>query len=262
MSDVSNNSAAGNLSAEELAARDARIELDYCAGIKPLRQIGKENGLSHTAIGKMAKERGWARNLKARIQQKADAQVAKAAVSTQVAKQKAATETQIVEANATLQKQIRLDHRQDIRRGRHLFATLMSELEETGVNVDRLEELYESLNNPPADATKAQLESINKGRELLAKVISLPARIDGAKRLTEMLEKLVKLERQAFGIADDDEGGEPGNGGAGGSARPARMLTDVERAVRLAHLLAAQAKAPPAAAPDAAAAPAAPVDRT
>lgn len=258
MSADSKNADAGNLSADALAARDARIELDYCAGIKPLRQIGKENGLSHTAVGKMAKERGWVRDLKARTQAKADDKVARAAVSTEVSRQKAATESQIVEVNAELQKQIRLEHRTDIKRGRGLFGALLDELEAAGVNAERLQDLYDTLTDPAQGAklTKGELDAINKGRELLAKTLSLPSRIDSAKRLTEMLEKLVKMERQAFGISEE-EGGEGGSG-PGSPARTARLMTDVERAVRLAHLLAAQTKAP------APLAPAAPVtvDRT
>ena len=37
------------------------VERDYRAGIKTLRQIGDERGISHTAIQKKAKRSGWAR---------------------------------------------------------------------------------------------------------------------------------------------------------------------------------------------------------
>ena len=45
-----------------------RIELDYRAGIKTLRQIAEENGISHVAINKRAKRDGWTRDLSAKIQ--------------------------------------------------------------------------------------------------------------------------------------------------------------------------------------------------
>ena len=38
-----------------------RIELDYRAGVKTLRQIAEEHGLSHVAINKRAKRDGWDR---------------------------------------------------------------------------------------------------------------------------------------------------------------------------------------------------------
>ena len=40
-----------------------RIELDYRAGIKTLRQIADENGITHGAINKRAKRDGWERDL-------------------------------------------------------------------------------------------------------------------------------------------------------------------------------------------------------
>ena len=57
-----------------------RIELDYRAGVKTLRQIADENGITHGAINKRAKRDGWERDLSDKIQRKADALVSKAAV--------------------------------------------------------------------------------------------------------------------------------------------------------------------------------------
>lgn len=61
-----------------------RIELDYRAGVKTLRQIAGEHGTTHTSIGKRAKRDGWERDLAAKIQAKADVLVSKSAVSKQV----------------------------------------------------------------------------------------------------------------------------------------------------------------------------------
>jgi uncharacterized protein YjcR len=35
------------------------IEADYCAGVKSLRQIASEHGISHVAIIKQAHRHGW-----------------------------------------------------------------------------------------------------------------------------------------------------------------------------------------------------------
>jgi hypothetical protein len=40
-----------------------RIELDYRAGVKTLRQIAAEHGITHGAINKRAKRDGWERDL-------------------------------------------------------------------------------------------------------------------------------------------------------------------------------------------------------
>ena len=61
-----------------------RIEFDYRVGLKTLRQIADENGISHGAINKRAKRDGWERDLSAKIQSKADALVSKAEVSSRV----------------------------------------------------------------------------------------------------------------------------------------------------------------------------------
>lgn len=54
-----------------------KIELDYRAGIKTLRQIADEHGISHVAINKRAKRDGWVRDLSAKIDKKADELVRK-----------------------------------------------------------------------------------------------------------------------------------------------------------------------------------------
>lgn len=71
-----------------------RIELDYRAGIKTLRQIADENGITHGAINKRAKRDGWERDLSAKIHAKADVLVSKAMVSSAVS-----TESKIAEKN-------------------------------------------------------------------------------------------------------------------------------------------------------------------
>ena len=55
--------AAKKVPAGEVAPDWERIELDYRAGIKTLRQIADENGISHGAINKRAKRDGWERDL-------------------------------------------------------------------------------------------------------------------------------------------------------------------------------------------------------
>jgi len=54
-----------------------KIELDYRAGIKTLRRIAGEHGISETAIRKRAKRQDWSRDLSMRIQAKADELVRK-----------------------------------------------------------------------------------------------------------------------------------------------------------------------------------------
>lgn len=51
------------------------IERAYRAGLLSIREIASTQGITHGAINKRAKRDGWGRNLKAKIQAKADALV-------------------------------------------------------------------------------------------------------------------------------------------------------------------------------------------
>ena len=145
-----------------------KIEADYRAGIKTLRQIAEENGTTHVSIMKHAKRDDWVRDLSAKIQAKADAAVTKAAVTNSVTKEKAATEREIVEANAELQYQIRISHRKHIQRVRTLLMALLGEAESQSDDRQLYKQLGELLANPDEDG------NVDKLNELYKKATSLP----------------------------------------------------------------------------------------
>jgi hypothetical protein len=183
------------------------IEADYRAGIKPLRQIGEEHGISHGAINKRAKRDGWTRDLKAKIVAAAEAKVSKAAVSTEVSIQRVVTETQVVEANAELQYRVRMEHRTDIARARRLFAVMLGELEvaSTPEGQELIQTMQAIVNGEDdSDAGKRRAEAM---RQMLDRALGLSGRAQTGKVLVDMLEKLIKMERQAFGIDDEERGG-------------------------------------------------------
>lgn len=211
-----------------------QMELDYCTGIKPTRQIGEEcGGVSHTFVNKEAKKRGWERDLTAKIRAKADAKVSKAAVSKEDSKKRAATEAAVVEANATLQYQVRMAHRKDIARGRAIWDQLCGELEATGFGRDEIEKIL------AAQGEEMTARQRDDARQTLKRMVGHPSRVASFNTLVHSLERLVKLERQAFGIAVDDPDDNPA-GAAGAAAAAAagasKALTDAERAVRLLRL--------------------------
>ncbi|WP_454723693.1 hypothetical protein [Delftia acidovorans] len=67
-------------------SRWERIEPDYSAGIKSLRQIAAEQGISEEAIRKRAKLDDWSRDLLERIQDKAEQLVRKDAYAARYAR--------------------------------------------------------------------------------------------------------------------------------------------------------------------------------
>lgn len=71
------------------------VEGAYRAGIRSLKDIGAEFGVSDAGIIKRAKRDGWARNLAAKIAARAEAKVSAAVVSDLVSAQRAFNEERI-----------------------------------------------------------------------------------------------------------------------------------------------------------------------
>lgn len=187
-----------------------QIETDYRAGIKPLRQIASENGITEGGIRKRAKKLEWARDLAGKINAKADGLVRIEAVRREVRAGTTPSENAIVNANAELQYRIRMEHRADIGRTRKLFQILLAELEMSSTQTEQIKALFDDVHPvPPADAPQSEHGRYARLAKALNDVLSIPGRVDSGKKITEMLEKLVRLEREAFGIKADEGSGEP-----------------------------------------------------
>lgn len=171
------------------------VEIQYRAGIRSLKDIGSEFGVSDAGILKRAKRDGWVRDLKSKIRAKADAKVSASLVSGEVSAQTKVAEAAVIEAESTVQARIRLTHRTDIARSRSLAMALLGELEVQTGNLELFEQLGEMLRNPDD-------KGIDRLNDLYQKVISTPGRIDGMKKLAETLKNLIGLEREAYGLVE------------------------------------------------------------
>ena len=168
------------------------VERDYSAGLLSLREIGAKHGVTHGAINKRANRDGWARDLSAKIKIKADLLVSTEMVSTAVSTKKA-SEKEIIEVNAQAIVNIKLAHRGDIRKSKNIVNSLFDELESTTDNRELFEQLGELLRQE-SESGQDKLNDIYK------KVISMPQRIDGVKKLTDALKTMIGLEREAYDI--------------------------------------------------------------
>ena len=176
------------------------LEIQYRAGIRSLKDIGSEFGVSDAAIIKRAKRDNWSRDLRAKIQARADAKVSASLVRAEVSAQTKVREQEVVEANAQAVADIRLAHRSDIRRARNLTNSLLAELEaQTDPStLAMLHELGEMLRNEDDNGQ-------DRRNDLYTKVISLSERSKTMKTLADSLRVVVDMERTAFSM-DKDQG--------------------------------------------------------
>ena len=171
------------------------IEFNYRAGVLSIRQIAQEFGVSDGAIRKRAKKDDWQRDLRKKIDDKADA-----IVRSEVVRTKFATEKETIDANASLVAHIRLTHRKDIAKARTLTMTLFDELEHIiGIDKAQLLEQLGDLLYKPDD------KGVDKLNDLYMKIIQLPNRVKVIKELSDALKTVIGLEREAFGLNKESE---------------------------------------------------------
>lgn len=180
------------------------IERDYRAGILSVREIASAHGVSHTAVNKRARTQNWARDLKARIQAKADDLVSRAAVSTQVSSaspETRASDQAVIDANAEAILQVRLTHRKHIADSRELTLELLNELRHQTHNRELYDQLFELVNADAAeDVSDAGRDRLARLRQAFDRALSLGGRTKTMKDLADTLKTLIALEREAFGM--------------------------------------------------------------
>lgn len=184
------------------------IERDYRAGVRSLEMIGQEYGVTKGRISQVAKAKGWSRDLNAKIKAKAEEKVAQSVLNetlnADLNAQRKVAEDQVVEANAELIAQKLFGQRSDVTRYRGLINKLTDQLELQLDSPDLFERLAELMSEGAEDG------AIDKLNEAYRKVISLPSKVDTAKKLAETLRILIELERKVLKL-DSDSGSGGGN---------------------------------------------------
>ena len=169
------------------------VERDYSAGLLSLRELADKYGTKESTIRSRAKTQDWVRDLSKKINQKVE-DISRKELSRSTSRtEKNVSEKEIIEANAQAIVDIKLAHRGDIRKSKRIVNSLFDELELTTDNRELFEQLGELLRQE-SDSGQDKLNDIYK------KVISLPQRIDGVKKLTDALKTMIGLEREAYDI--------------------------------------------------------------
>src|ERR1700722_18256320 len=162
------------------------IEREYRAGQLTVVEIGRQYGLSHTAINKRAKRDGWTRNLADRVRKE---------VSARLVSEKGSPEADraAIEPAVARGVQVVREHRASIGRGQRLVSALFGELEEASENRDEIEAVIEE---------ETEGDDKGKRRAMMLRAVALPSRAGVIVNLSNALRTLVGLERQAFNLGD------------------------------------------------------------
>jgi hypothetical protein len=165
-----------------VAASKPKVDLDalekaYRDGVKPLRAIGADFGISEAVIRKYANKYGWSRDLSEKIKAKADEIVRVEIVRNRAQNQSCAhlREADIIKSAAELQAGALLQESEEIKRLSRIADKFESELER----------IPESPDADPAD--------LEKRTRIL-------------KQLSEIREKIINLRRRNLNINDNSNG--------------------------------------------------------
>jgi DNA-binding Lrp family transcriptional regulator len=178
------------------------LQKEYEAGILSLRELSRKFSLDpkkgHVQIKRLADREGWAQDLGAKIQAKAEAKLAKQALPVEKREAPRIADKLIIEANAEAIVQVRMRHRTDISKGMALTLKLMEELEHHTDNLELLEQLGQIMYAPDKNGK-------DRLNEIYHAVISLPERLKSNKALSETVKNYIALEREAYGIKEAEQ---------------------------------------------------------
>jgi len=198
------------------------VEPEYRAGIRSLRHIAAQFGCTEGAIRSKAKERGWERDLSARIAAKTEALLRKEELRKEVRNASSTSDAQIVESNARMLADTVLNQRTDVKRAMGVVTSLWSQIEVEGDYTEEFRRVGEMMR-------KENSFGEDKLNDMYLAAIDLPQRVKNAKLLADALRVLVELQRKVLRIDD-----KPDTTGDDGLPK----LTDAQRASRIANLLA------------------------
>jgi L-amino acid N-acyltransferase YncA len=176
------------------------IEKDYRAGLKTLRQIADERGVSHVAIAKRAKKFGWVRDLSEKIQAKAKEKVTRLAVNKSVNTEQALTDAKVVEVYSDVVASVDMIQREDVKMAIDNSRSQLGELVALGDPEfrDKLVALGEAFDESGPTANGGW--KTDKNNELYQYIISLAGRVKMAKEIAASHGVYLPLQRKIFGL--------------------------------------------------------------
>lgn len=220
------------------------IKRDYVAGVRSLRDIGRQYGVSHVAITKKAEKQGWTRKLADDIRDRAKSKTAKLIakeikaeavakpmptvtkearksrptaenVSTNDAPAKSETKTKAKSEKAVTAPPAEpdLDEAEIVEANAEAHAQVQGLHRRDARNgrlmIGRLLAELDATTSHHAELEEAVLaetmaDKTGQRRAFMMKAISLPTRAGVMRDLATAMTKVVNVERQAYGMVDPD----------------------------------------------------------
>lgn len=206
------------------------IELDYRSGVKTVRLIGEQHGVSHVSILKRAKKEEWPRDLSAKVKAREDELVATKLVTKMVTNAEKVTERVHIEALAKTNANIRTSLMDRHARQERILNGLMGDLETISNPEGQglVESLMDVLRTPDQDESEEQARKRRADQlKALDRATSIDNRVEIFKSVMTAEEKLTRMQREDYGITDKT----PLEEQAG------KVLNDAERASRASAIL-------------------------
>lgn len=171
------------------------VEREYRAGQLSVSEIGRQHGVSHTAINKRASKEGWKRDLAARVRQEVSTRLVSDEVS-------AANAQEAVDVAARRGVEVVRSHRRDISRGRDVLARLLEELDMATAHREEIAEEIDAFIDAEGGESEAAKARAEKRRAAMHRAVSLSTRAGAMMSLSSAMKNVVALERQAFSLDD------------------------------------------------------------
>lgn len=200
------------------------VERDYRTGRYTLRELEAQHGVSYAQISRKASALGWDKDLREVIKQATDAALLRETV-TQA--QKDVTDTVLVAAEANTQ--VILGHRTGLQALANVKHALLNQIAQATLLMPDLADVIEMVRKPDENG-------VDRANDALRKAMNRSTLVDDLKKLADVDEKVRKGEREAFGLDVAAEGDVDG-------PTSTKSMTDAERAIRLARLLATNPEA-------------------
>lgn len=181
------------------------IERHYRAGIKTVRQLAQEFGVSHTAVQKRATKFKWVRSLTEKIQQTTQNLVATKVVASKVATGNLLSDAETISAYSEVMASVEMVQRSDIEMALNLSRSHMLEL--TALSkpafADDLARLGELFAQPDAeDGGKSKADKLG---ELYRYIASLPGRVKTMKEIAASHGVYIPVQRKVFKLDGDEK---------------------------------------------------------